>query len=95
MSQEIEMGGSLPLDTRVFVCATCGAVALNPNDICQVQGMAVKADWCGTKSDEPPRQCVNRIHTHRYYCNRCKRVSVNQEVLCEPVQLKKKIEQKK
>jgi len=88
MADEIIIGDSMPLDTKVFVCATCGAVALSPNDICEVQGMATKADWCGTPGDRPPRQCVNRIHTLRFYCDRCKRVSVNHEVLCQPVRLK-------
>ncbi|MDA3894572.1 MAG: hypothetical protein PF482_00340 [Desulfobacteraceae bacterium] len=35
----------VPKDTRAFICADCGAVALDANNICKVQGMGLKSDW--------------------------------------------------
>ena len=28
----------VPKDTRAYICANCGAVALNANNICKVEG---------------------------------------------------------
>ncbi len=36
----------VPKNTRAFICANCGAVALDANNICKVQGMGMKSDWC-------------------------------------------------
>lgn len=89
MSDDFIIHPIMPLSTKVFVCADCGAVSLSPSDICRVQGKISKADWCGTKSDTAPQQCKNRLYLHRFSCNRCSRVSVNPEVLCEPVKMDK------
>ena len=40
---------TVPKDTRAYFCANCGAVALNVNNICKVEGMGRKSDWCGMK----------------------------------------------
>jgi hypothetical protein len=74
----------LPKNTRAFICALCGAVALDPKSICKVQGMGIKADWCGTPTSRQPVQCVNRVHTKRFACNKCGQVAMNPELLCEP-----------
>ncbi len=78
----------LPKDTRAFICALCGAVSLDPNNICKVQGLGTKADWCGTSSHRLPLQCINRVHTNRWVCNNCRQVSMNPELLCEPEKMK-------
>lgn len=74
----------LPKDTKAFICANCGAVSLNPNGICEIQGQGTKADWCGTKSLKPPSFCHNKKHNLRFKCLKCGQVSVNPELLCEP-----------
>ena len=76
-------------DTKVFVCANCGALALSPNDICKIQGMVSKADFCGCESLEMARGCKNQINNLRFRCNKCNRVAVNPEILCEPVKMEK------
>jgi len=40
----------LPKETKAFICANCGAVALDANKICKVQGTGKKVDWCGTET---------------------------------------------
>jgi len=77
----------LPSTTRAFVCALCGAVSLHSQGVCQVQGMATRADWCGTPSNAMAHQCKNHVHMIRYRCNKCGRVAVNPELLCEPVRM--------
>jgi predicted RNA-binding Zn-ribbon protein involved in translation (DUF1610 family) len=74
----------LPKDTKAFICANCGAVSLDPNEICNVQGQGVKSDWCGTKSMNPPSFCRNRKNNNRYKCAKCGQVAVNPGLLCEP-----------
>ena len=74
----------LPKETQAFFCANCGAVSLDGDSICKVQGRGTKADWCGTKDPKPPRPCRNRVHNVRWACDNCGKVSVNPELLCEP-----------
>jgi predicted RNA-binding Zn-ribbon protein involved in translation (DUF1610 family) len=74
----------LPKETKAFICANCGAVSLSPNDICKVQGKGSKADWCGTKSLNPPSFCHNKVHNIRFKCEKCGQVAVHPELLCEP-----------
>lgn len=74
----------LPKNTKAFICANCGAVSLDPNEICVVQGQGVKSDWCGTKSISPPDFCHNRKNNNRYKCAKCGQVAVNPGLLCEP-----------
>jgi len=78
----------LPKDTPAFFCANCGAVALNPRNICKVMGKGKKADWCGSKSMHPPSFCHNKVHNDRWQCQKCGQVAVNPELLCEPKKLK-------
>ena len=80
----------LPKDTPAFFCATCGAVSLDRDKICKVQGQGTKGDWCGTKDPTPPRTCQNRVNNIRWVCDNCGKVSVNPELLCEPKPLKAK-----
>ena len=76
---------ALPKETPAFFCANCGAVSLDSNGICKVQGRGTKADWCGTKDQQPPAQaCHNSVHNDRWVCENCGKVSVNPELLCEP-----------
>jgi len=74
----------LPRETKAFICANCGAVALDPTDICRVQGMGTKADWCGTTSLAPPSFCRNNKNNDRYKCDKCGQVAINPGLLCEP-----------
>ena len=78
----------LPKETTAFFCATCGAVSLDPDGICKVQGRGTKGDWCGTKDPTPPRTCKNRVNNVRWACDNCGKVSVNPELLCEPRDMK-------
>ena len=80
---------ALPKETPAFFCANCGAVSLDPNKICKVQGKGTKADWCGIRDNNPPRQCVNRKNNIRWVCATCNKVSVNAELLCEPQEMPK------
>ncbi len=84
MTEKAERPIPLPRDTRAFVCAQCGAVSQRPDGICQVQGRLIRGDWCGTNSIEPARGCENRIHNLRFKCEKCGRVAVESELLCEP-----------
>jgi predicted RNA-binding Zn-ribbon protein involved in translation (DUF1610 family) len=74
----------LPKETPAFFCANCGAVSLDANSICKVQGKGKKMDWCGTKDQPSPQQCHNRVNTIRFQCQKCHKVSVNKGLLCEP-----------
>ncbi len=74
----------LPKQTKAFICANCGAVSLDPTDICRLQGIGTKADWCGTKSLQPPGFCRNRKNNSRFTCKKCGHVAVNPGLLCEP-----------
>jgi predicted RNA-binding Zn-ribbon protein involved in translation (DUF1610 family) len=78
----------LPKETTAFFCATCGAVSLDPDGICKVQGRGTKGDWCGTKDPTPPRSCKNRVNNARWVCDNCGKVSVNPGLLCEPRDMK-------
>jgi len=80
----------LPKETPAFFCANCGAVALDPNNICKVMGMGKKGDWCGTKGVKPPSFCHNKVHKDRWQCQKCGQISVNSELLCEPDNLELK-----
>lgn len=82
MSKETHI--PLPKDTPAFFCANCGAVALDPNNICKVQGKGKKADWCGSKSGKVPSFCHNKVHNDRWQCRNCGQVAVNPGLLCEP-----------
>ena len=64
----------LPKETPAFFCANCGAVSLDPDKICKVQGRGTKGDWCGTKGSAPPRMCQNRVHNVRWACDNCGKV---------------------
>ncbi len=77
----------LPKETPAFICANCGAVALDANNICKVMGKGKKADWCGSKTVRPPSYCHNNVHNDRWQCEKCGQVSVNPELLCEPKKL--------
>lgn len=77
----------LPKNTPAFFCADCGAVALDPDTICKPQGRGTRADWCGTKSENPPSYCRQHRHTARWHCKNCGTVSVNPELLCAPEKL--------
>jgi predicted RNA-binding Zn-ribbon protein involved in translation (DUF1610 family) len=78
---------TVPKDTRAYFCANCGAVALNANNICKVEGMGRKSDWCGMKGSKPPKHCHNKVNNERWQCRNCGLTSVNSELLCEPEKL--------
>ena len=78
----------MPKETPAFSCANCGAVALDSNNICQVMGKAKKADWCGIKGVKPQILCHGKVHNDRWQCQHCGQISVNSELLCEPVKMK-------
>lgn len=77
----------LPKTTKAFICANCGAVSLDSQGVCKVQGMGTKADWCGSKTHLKPQLCHNMRHNVRYSCENCGKVAVNPELLCEPVRM--------
>ena len=74
----------LPPETKAFFCAKCGAVALDPNAICEIQGKGTKAHWCGTTQILSCEQCVNKKNVYRFKCANCSQISVNPELLCKP-----------
>lgn len=78
----------LPKETQAFFCAGCGAVSLDADSICKVQGRGTKGDWCGTRDPQPTNPCRNRVNNVRWACENCGKVSVNPELLCEPRPLK-------
>lgn len=82
----------LPKETPAFFCAECGAVSLDPERICKVQGKGTKADWCGIPDHNPPRRCANSRNNLRWFCGKCSKVSVNAELLCEPQEMPKPAE---
>lgn len=79
----------LPKDTPAFFCGNCGAVALDPRNICRPQGKGKKIDWCGSKSEKPRNYCFNGVNNERHICKKCGQVSVNDKLLCEPAQMEK------
>ena len=84
---------ALPKETHAFICANCGAVALDPENLCDVQGRGRKADWCGTKATKPneycrkTEYCRNKVHNERWQCRNCGQIAINPELLCEPEKL--------
>lgn len=74
----------LPKETPAFFCGNCGAVALDPHNICNPMGQLKKVDWCGSKDLPPARLCQNRVNNERYRCGRCGKGAVNRGLLCEP-----------
>ena len=77
----------VPPETRAYICVYCGAVALDPNKICKVQGTGTKADWCGIKGTKPPSFCHNKVNNDRWRCRRCGQTALNPELLCDPEKL--------
>ena len=77
----------VPKNTKAYICANCGAVALDANNVCKVQGMGMKSDWCGIKGTKPPNTCQNNVNKERWQCRNCGQISVNPELLCEPEKL--------
>ena len=77
----------LPKSTKAYICANCGAVSLDSQGVCKVQGMGTKSDWCGSKTYLKPQLCHNMRHNVRYSCANCGKVAVNPELLCEPVKM--------
>ena len=78
---------TIPKDTPAYFCANCGAVSLDANNICKVEGKGKKADWCGIKGSKPPVYCHNRVNNDRWQCRKCGMTAVNPELLCEPDRL--------
>ena len=74
----------VPKDTKAFICANCGVVALDANNICKIQGMGKKSDWCGVKGSKPPKTCHTKKYTDRWQCRNCGQTSVNSLLLCDP-----------
>jgi predicted RNA-binding Zn-ribbon protein involved in translation (DUF1610 family) len=87
MSEKKKEHVPLPKNTPAFVCANCGAVALDQNNICKVMGKVTKSDWCGSEGVAPPAYCHNKVNNDRYQCKNCGKVSINPELLCEPHKL--------
>ena len=85
--QTIKKHVPFPKDTPAFFCANCGAVSLDSQSICKAHGRGTKADWCGIKDTAIPQQCHNKEHNLRFACEKCGKVSVNPELLCEPVEM--------
>lgn len=79
----------VPKETPAFICANCGAVALDPANVCKVMGVGKKADWCGTRGIKPPAYCHNEVHNDRWQCQNCGQIAVNPELLCEPGKLER------
>ncbi len=77
----------VPKDTRAYICAQCGVVALDASNICEVQGTGTKADWCGGKGSMPPKYCRNRTNVDRHQCQNCGQTAINDKLLCNPVKL--------
>jgi predicted RNA-binding Zn-ribbon protein involved in translation (DUF1610 family) len=78
---------TVPKDTRAYICAECGVVALAAEHICNVQGTGTKADWCGVKGVMPPKHCQNRTNVDRHQCRNCGQTAISAELLCEPLKL--------
>jgi predicted RNA-binding Zn-ribbon protein involved in translation (DUF1610 family) len=74
-------------ETPAYTCANCGALALDPNNICKVQGLGKKKDWCGIKGSLPPKSCHTHTHNDRWQCVKCGQTAVNPDLLCEPTKL--------
>ena len=78
---------TLPKITKAYTCANCGAVALDANNICKVEGRRTKSEWCGIKGSKPSKKCHNKVNNERWQCRNCGLTSVNSELLCEPEKL--------
>lgn len=77
----------LPKNKRAFICADCGAVALDAKNICKIMGRVKKGDWCGIKGVKPPSFCHSKVNNERWQCGNCGQISVNSNLLCEPKKL--------
>lgn len=79
----------LPKNTKAFICADCGVVALDANNICKVMGQGVKSAWCGIQGSKPPSFCRSNKNNNRWQCENCGQISVNPELLCKPLKMNK------
>ena len=77
----------VPKDTQAFICANCGAVALDANNLCNVQGKGKKIDWCGSKAVKLPVYCRKKVNNDRWQCRNCGQTAVNIDLLCDPEKL--------
>ncbi len=89
MSDKFKTHHVLPLNTKAFTCAKCGAVSLSSDGVCEVMGTATKGDWCGMEHTYPAHKCKTGKHHERYKCGKCGQVSINPELLCEPAKIEK------
>ena len=78
----------LPKNSTAFICAQCGAVGLDPDKLCKIQGQGIKADWCGIPHINALRTCKGNSCHIRYQCETCKQVSTDSQLLCNPVEIK-------
>jgi len=77
----------LPKNTKAFICADCGAVSLDPDKLCNIQGQGRKADWCGIPHLNSIKTCKENKKHLRYQCKNCKQVSTDPKLLCHPVKI--------
>ena len=84
MSDEFKNHYPLPKNTHAFICANCGAVAMDAESLCLVQGRTTKAGWCGSPSIDMPPMCKKDKNTRRFRCKDCGRIALNPELLCKP-----------
>lgn len=78
---------TVPPETPACICEYCGAVSLDSNKICKVQGTGTKADWCGTKALKPPAFCHNKANNERWQCRNCGQTALDAQLLCDPEKL--------
>lgn len=74
----------MPKETPAWSCGNCGAVALDPGNICNPAAKMKKIDWCGSTDLEPAKTCRNRVNNDRYKCGKCGKGAINSALLCEP-----------
>jgi predicted RNA-binding Zn-ribbon protein involved in translation (DUF1610 family) len=78
----------LPKNTKAFICANCGAVSLDSDKLCKIQGRGTKADWCGIPHLKTTFKCKNHTSHLRYKCANCNQVATDPQLLCNPVKIK-------
>ena len=71
--------------TKAFICSRCGAVSLDREKLCEIQGMGSKADWCGIKHANTRMHCFSKQKHKRYRCKNCLQVALDPQLLCKPV----------
>lgn len=73
------------MSKKVYVCATCGALAEEPGHLCNPQGEKLSCSYCQAEvSPHEKHYCEGKLKDIKYVCENCGRLATKAEFLCKP-----------